>query len=178
MKSILQDGTPILRRKAKPVPDKLFRSPTLAKLIREMSEALDAEPDGVALAAPQIGSSYRLFIVRKDRTRPPPKATEGIAPAQKPELEVYINPEIVKTSRKKSEMDEGCLSVRGVYGLTKRHERVTLKAQKPDGARTTRGAGGVLAQIFEHETDHLNGILFIDHAEKLVDIRKPHVAEK
>jgi methionyl-tRNA formyltransferase len=89
---------------------------------------------------------------------------------------VYVNPEIIKTSRKRAGADEGCLSIRGVYGTTKRHERVTLKAQRADGARFQRGAGGLMAQIFEHEIDHLNGILFTDHAEHLVHIptQPPH----
>jgi peptide deformylase len=69
-------------------------------------------------------------------------------------------------------MDEGCLSVRGVYGTTKRHERVTLSAFDTDGKKFQRSAGGLMAQIFEHEIDHLNGILFIDHAERLVDLIK------
>jgi peptide deformylase len=85
-----------------------------------------------------------------------------------PIVETYINPEIMKTSRKRVQADEGCLSVRGIYGNTTRHERVTIKAQKPDGTHFERGSGGLMAQIFEHEIDHLNGILFIDHAENLV----------
>ena len=67
--------------------------------------------------------------------------------------------------------EEGCLSVRGVYGTTKRHERVTLRARRADGSRFTRGVGGLVAQIFEHEIDHLNGILFTDHTENLIEIR-------
>lgn len=161
MKEIVQDGAPVLREIAKPVPENLFGSPELEHLVRDMSEALDAFPEGVALAAPQIGISYRLFVVRKDRTLPPPSA---------PEVEVYINPEIVKTSRKRTELDEGCLSVHGVYGTAKRHERVTIKARRPDGSHLSRGAGGLMAQIFEHEIDHLNGILFTDHAENFIHL--------
>jgi peptide deformylase len=168
MKAILQEGEPILREKAKPVPEKMFGTAELATLIREMKAALNPEEDGVALAAPQVGIPYQIFIVRVDRTLPAPAEGE---PPHAVEERVYINPEITKTSRRKAKMDEGCLSVRGVYGTTKRHERVTLKARAEDGARFTRGAGGLLAQIFEHETDHLKGILFIDHAEQLVHIR-------
>ncbi len=171
MKEIVQNDAPVLREMANPVPEGLFGSTELARLVSEMSEVLDHYPEGVAIAAPQIGVSYRLFIVRKDRTLPPPKATGGAAPpALKPEIEIYINPEIVKTSRKKMEADEGCLSVHGVYGTTKRHERVTIKARLPDGSRIQRGASGLMAQIFEHEVDHLNGILFTDHAERLIRI--------
>jgi peptide deformylase len=165
MKEIVQDGAPVLREVATPLPEELFGTKELNTLIRDMSTALDKEPEGVAIAAPQIGVSYRVFVVRVDRTLPPPP--EG-APAHPVEIEVYINPEIVKTSRRRAKVEEGCLSVRGVYGTTRRHERVTLKARRADGSPFTRGAGGVMAQIFEHEVDHLNGILFIDHAERMI----------
>jgi len=185
MKEIVQDGheragAEVLREIAKPVPEELFGSDKLVRLIADMAEVLDTKLEGVALAAPQVGVSWRLFIVRKDRTLPLPSPnTKGSILAQnsqgrtlepKPEVEVYINPEIIKTSRKKALADEGCLSVDGVYGVTKRHERVTVKARRPDGSRFQRGGGGLLAQIFEHEIDHLNGVLFTDHAENLIQV--------
>lgn len=167
----MQDGTPVLRAVAQPLPKDWFGSQKLAMLIADMAEALDAQPEGVALAAPQIAVPYRLFIVRKDRTLPPPPTSaEEPAPERAAEIETYINPEIVKTSRKRATADEGCLSVRGVYGTTRRHERVTIRAQREDGSPFERGAGGLLAQIFEHEIDHLNGILFIDHADHLITV--------
>lgn len=175
MKDIVQDGEKVLREVAKPVPEEKFGSAELSRLIDEMTVALDGFPEGVALAAPQVGVSWRLFIVRKDRTLP--VNTQGSTLARnaqgqtlKPEVEVYVNPEIVKTSRKRARADEGCLSVHGIYGTTKRHERVTIKARRPDGSHLQRGAGGLMAQIFEHEVDHLNGILFTDHAEHLIRI--------
>jgi len=173
MKEIVQDGAPVLREIAEPLPENLFGSRELTHLISEMTVALDKELEGVALAAPQLGVSWRIFIVRKDRTLPlPPVSKHPQPPPLLPpaEIEVYINPEIVKTSRRRSLADEGCLSVRGVYGTTNRHERVTIRARHPDGSRFERGAGGIMAQIFEHEIDHLNGILFIDHAEHLIHI--------
>lgn len=172
MKTIVQDGAPVLRGTAKPVPEKMFGSAELAQLVADMNNALDAEPEGVALAAPQIGVPYRIFIVRKDRTLPPPIVAEGesLPPPPPAEHEVYINPEILKTSRKKALMDEGCLSVRGIYGTTKRHQRVTIRARDVDGRTFERGGGGIMAQIFEHEIDHLNGVLFIDHAEHLIKL--------
>ncbi len=194
MKEIVQDGVPVLREIAKPLPEGLFGTPELAHLIKDMEEALDKELEGVALAAPQIGVSYRVFIVRKDRTLPlhaPRSGASSELPAESevlaPEIEIYVNPEIVKTSRKRAKTDEGCLSVRGIYGTTNRHERVTIRARRPDGSWLTRGASGLMAQIFEHEMDHLNGILFIDHAEHLIRIKRqsahrfayfgtPHVA--
>lgn len=174
MKEIVQDGAPVLREIATPLPEQLFGSPDLTRLISQMTVALDREIEGVALAAPQVGVSWRVFIVRRDRTLPPPPLNEHsqapahIVPAA---IEVYINPEIIKTSRRRSLADEGCLSVRGVYGTTNRHERVTLRARNADGSSFERSAGGIMAQIFEHEIDHLNGVLFIDHAEHLVQVK-------
>lgn len=172
MKEIVQDGAPVLRKVALAVPERLFGSAELTKLVKDMAEALDREPEGVALAAPQVGVSRRLFIVRKDRlVAPAAPAGAGVSqPQRAPEIEVYINPEVVRTSRKRAKADEGCLSVRGVYGTTKRHERITIRARRADGSYGERGAGGLLAQIFEHEIDHLNGILFTDRAEHLVHI--------
>ena len=173
MKEIVQDGAAVLRSTAEPLPEDWFGSSKLSTLITDMTEVLDTQPEGVALAAPQIAVPYRVFIVRKDRTLPPPPTQHGKPAAERTaEVETYINPEIVKTSRKRAVADEGCLSVRGVYGTTNRHERVTVRARREDGTSFERGAGGLLAQIFEHEIDHLNGILFIDHAKQLVTI--PH----
>ncbi|HUX81173.1 MAG TPA: peptide deformylase [Candidatus Paceibacterota bacterium] len=177
MEKIVQDGDVVLREVANLVPEELFGTPALARIIEQMKESLDPEVEGVALAAPQIGVSYRIFIVRKDRTRIPPLPEEGaVRTPPPPENDVYINPEIIKTSRKKAAMDEGCLSVRGIYGTTMRHERVTIRARAEDGSSFERGAGGLLAQIFEHEIDHLNGILFIDHATHLVEISHEHLS--
>lgn len=177
MKEIVQDGAPVLREVARPVPEELFGSTKLVRIISDMEAALDGQPEGVALAAPQIGVPYRIFIVRKDRAISPPPPAEGAARAEpKSEIETYINPEIVKTSRRRAKMDEGCLSVKGVYGTTKRHERVTIRARRADGAPFESGRGGIMAQIFEHEIDHLNGVLFIDHAERLLRIEHAAIA--
>ncbi|HET9641726.1 MAG TPA: peptide deformylase [Candidatus Paceibacterota bacterium] len=178
MKEIVQDGAPVLRDIAKPVPEDMFGSAELAGIISDMTNALDQEPEGVALAAPQIAVPYRIFIVRKDRTLPAVEIPEGapLPPPPPPEVQIYINPEIVKTSRRRANMDEGCLSVRGIYGTTKRHERATVRARSVDGDTFTKNGGGIMAQIFEHEIDHLNGILFIDHAEHLIRITHQHAA--
>lgn len=152
---------------AAPVEAGLFGTSELAQMIADMAEALDAEADGVAIAAPQVGIPYRIFLVRYDRMLSPRE--EGV-PAPLAEVGVYINPKITKSSRRRSEMDEGCLSVRGIYGTTVRHERATVRAQDEHGVVFERGGGGVLAQAFQHEIDHLDGILFVDHAENLRDI--------
>lgn len=160
---IRQDGDPVLREKAAPVPERLFGSEELRQMLADMAETLDLQDDGVALAAPQVGLSHRLFIVRYDRM----EKDEEKAKEMGPQVGVYINPEFVKTSKKREDMQEGCLSVRGIYGTTFRHERATVRAQDETGKWFTRGGGGILAQAFQHEIDHLDGILFIDHATEI-----------
>jgi peptide deformylase len=175
MLPIRENGDPVLRERAKSVPASLFGTPELAQIVSDMAETLDAQADGVALAAPQVGISYRIFIVRYDRMteRGEEKTTET-----GPDLGVFINPEFVKTSRKRSEVQEGCLSVRHIYGTTIRYDQATMRAQDEQGAWFTRGGGGILAQAYQHETDHLDGILFIDHAEEIHEQqREDHATE-
>ncbi len=80
---------------------------------------------------------------------------------------VFINPEITKLSRKKIWLPEGCLSVRWLYGEVLRSDKTTIRAYDEHGKLFTRGASGLLAQIFQHETDHLNGVLFTDMARNI-----------
>lgn len=157
MKEIVQVDDPVLRQIAEEVPEEMFGTPELAAIVSDMAAALDAQPDGVALAAPQIAISYRIFLVRYDRMVPAEQSQES-------QLGVFINPEFVNSSRRREVMDEGCLSVRGIYGQTYRHERATVRARLVDGTYFERGGGGMLSQAFQHEIDHLDGILFIDHA--------------
>lgn len=177
MREIVQNGDPVLRAAAEPIPETLFGSEELSSMLSDMEKALDSQLDGVALAAPQIGIDKRIFIVRYDRMeeREHPGGSN-----QESKAGVYINPAITHVSRKKVDMPEGCLSVRGLYGTTHRHEKATVQAQDENGAWFTRGAGGILAQAFQHEIDHLNGILFIDHATDIHEAREgaqDHVAE-
>lgn len=165
---IVQEGDPVLRRTADPVPEEDFGTPELAAVVDRMLEALDKEQDGVALAAPQIGIPLRIFVVRYDRMRAAQSTDDETSVA---EQGVFINPEITRSSRRVVEVDEGCLSVRRIYGKTLRHERATVRARLPDGTRFERGGGGILAQAFQHEIDHLDGMLFIDHATDLVTIK-------
>ncbi|KND49589.1 MAG: peptide deformylase [Parcubacteria bacterium C7867-008] len=167
MYSIVQDGDPVLDAVSDSITEEEFGTPELKALVDGMAEALNAEPDGVALAAPQVGVSKRLFIVRYDRLLSSP----GDAPLPA-HVGIYINPEFVKASRRQVEMDEGCLSVRGIYGKTVRHDRATVRARTVDGAKFERGGGGILAQVFQHEIDHLNGILFIDHAHEQFEVHR------
>ena len=163
---IVQSEHPVLRKKAHSVPIKEIASPKFKNIIRKMSEALAEELDGVAIAAPQINESYRIFVVSGKVFDERFKRGAGIPKGEKPTHEdvVFINPEITKLSKKTKWLQEGCLSVRPMYGEVKRSLNVTLKAYDEHGKKIECGSGGLLAHIFQHETDHLDGILFIDKA--------------
>lgn len=142
-----------LRVHAEEIKQSEFGSKELKTIVLAMQKALAKENDGVALAAPQIGVSKRIFVVA-------PTSYEENA---KWKPLVFINPKVTKASKKTQEMQEGCLSVRWIYGKTNRHVSATVQAMDEDGNKFSFGASGLLAHIFQHEIDHLDGILFIDH---------------
>lgn len=157
MKPIVQNGHPVLRQQAATVPLETIGSKELSKTIADMKRALAKEPDGVAIAAPQINVPLRIFIVSGK------VFTKETDTEQAPDR-VFINPEITKLSKKREWLEEGCLSVRWEYGEVPRATKATVRALDERGVPFTLGASGLLAQIFQHETDHLNGVLFIDTA--------------
>jgi peptide deformylase len=175
---IVQEGDPVLRAIAPAVSLSDIGGKELNDILAKMNAALDREADGVAIAAPQIGVSLRIFIVSRKAFGVEEEGGEHIDPSTIPERNmVFINPEILKSSRKKVEVPEGCLSVRWLYGNTKRHEKVTVRAYDEFGKAFTYGGSGLVAQIFQHETDHLNGILFIDHASDIEELSPEQIAE-
>lgn len=175
MKPILQSTEAtedaVLREESMPVLPELFGTEGLRSMIIDMEATLDNCPDGVALAAPQIGLLWRIFIVRYDRMLPPPEEGES---ERSPEVGIFINPAITRTSKRRKTVDEGCLSVKSIYGKTQRFERASVRAQDEHGNWFERGGGGILAQAFQHEIDHLNGMLFTDHATDMITIVKEH----
>ncbi len=147
---------------AKAVSQKDLDSRKIRTVIAKMKKALADEDYGVAIAAPQVGSGLRIFVVAGRVFHEEEEHDhEG---AHTHEDRVYINPELTRMSRRKKEMSEGCLSVRGQYGTVLRHEKATIKAVDETGALVHEHASGLLAHIFQHEVDHLNGILFVDKA--------------
>jgi peptide deformylase len=160
MKEIVQEGNPVLRQKAEPVPIETLPNKEIDALLNDMKEALDQKPNGVALAAPQVGVSQQIFIVSERAL----SEEEHGAPL------VYINPHITNRSKKTATLEEGCLSVSAKYGKVPRAQQVTITAYDREGKPFMRGASGLLAQIFQHEVDHLNGILYIDTAIETFDI--------
>jgi peptide deformylase len=173
MKEIVQSTNPILRSKAKEVPIDLIASEEIQNIIKDMKVAMDSQDDGVAIAAPQIGVPLRIFIV-SDRVM---KEADSEYKSIGRDL-VFINPVISRLSRDKHEVEEGCLSVRWKYGKVKRSIKATVKAYNELGEVVIRGASGLLAQVFQHETDHLDGILFIDKAFNVQDIPPEEVSKQ
>ncbi len=168
MVTIVQKGDPVLRQIAKDVPIADITTPAIKNILQKMQQALNEQEDGVAIAAPQIGESLRIFIVSGkvlSKNYPDLEPTEVI-----PNDLICINPELSKLSKDKKKMPEGCLSVRWLYGKVMRSNKATLRAYDEHGQIFTRGGSGLLAQIFQHETDHLDGVLFVDKAEDIEDI--------
>lgn len=175
MHSVIPHETnPALRKKALTVPVSNIPHKHIQTLIADMRALLEQEEYGVALAAPQVGESIRLFIVSPNalEKRESKYGIAEVTDVSSGDETVYINPEIVKTSRGKTLKHEGCLSVRGKWGRVPRAEKVTLSAYNEHGEKFTRGAAGLLAHIFQHEMDHLEGILYIDKAKEMFDDEK------
>lgn len=139
---------PILRQKAIAVTK--FDN-DLEKLAEAMAEVMYAD-DGIGLAAPQISQSLRIAIVGNNDRR---------------SYQVYVNPEITFSSDDTTITDEGCLSLPGIFALVKRPKKIHLNYQDLEGKKYSEKIKGMLAVILQHEIDHLNGILFIDRAEKI-----------
>ena len=170
------DQNPALRLKAREVPLSDIGSPRLEKMISDMKKLLSNEDYGVALAAPQIGESLKLFVVSGTAVMKREEANKKRGKKDSPSHdestltfhdEVYINPIMTKMSRAKKDKHEGCLSVRGKWGLVPRSEKATLRYYNENGEQLTRGASGFLAHIFQHEMDHLDGILYTDKANEI-----------
>jgi peptide deformylase len=170
MIKILQQDNPILRKTAHEVLLKDIGSKKIQNILDDMSQALIEQGDGVAIAAPQIGVSLRIFVVsgkifEEDFIRGEIKKKKSIHKDI-----VFINPIITKRSKDKKALPEGCLSVRWLYGMTKRATKCTVEAYDDSGKQFVYAGTGLMAQIFQHEIDHLDGILFSDHAKDLKDM--------
>ncbi len=144
---------PVLRRKAKKV---VKITAEHRKLIEDMIETMRDAP-GVGLAAPQVGESERLIVV--EYAEEPENEDD---PPKKKKLYVVINPEIVRASEEMVQGTEGCLSVPGWVGDVMRHEAVTVRGLNRNGEKIKIEAEGWLARIFQHEIDHLEGVLYTD----------------
>jgi peptide deformylase len=159
LRTIVTLPEPVLRRKARPVSD---FGKELQTLIDDMVDTMRDAP-GVGLAAPQVGIGERLIVI--EYAEPPEEDEEQ--EEVKPKLYVMANPEIVKTSEETVLGVEGCLSIPGLVGEVERFEMVQVKGLNRRGQPMKVKAEGWLARIFQHEIDHINGVVFPDRATRV-----------
>ena len=142
---ILTEPNPILRTRSSEIEEAEFGTPELSKLCTDLLDTLRAEPNGAGMASPQIGVAKRAIAVQT------PKGPQ-----------VFLNPVITSKSWRMVESEEGCFSVPGVFGIVKRHRRVKLEARDVEGRHLELSVSAFPSVVFQHEIDHLDGILFTD----------------
>jgi len=157
LREIVTNPAPVLRKKARKITD---FGPELQTLIDDMLETMREAP-GVGLAAPQVGIPLQLIVIEYSEKAEEPESDEP------PKLYTIVNPEIIRVSSEQELATEGCLSIPGFLGDVERPLAITLKGVNRRGKPVRIKADGWLARIFQHEVDHLNGVLFIDRAEKV-----------
>jgi peptide deformylase len=150
-------GHPVLRQKARAIDRSEIRNPVVQKLIDDMIETM-VEYHGVGLAAPQVHEDLRLFVASLDHDDAGESAPKPIA---------IINPEITPVGSEIDEDWEGCLSIPDIRGRVPRAAEIKLRAWDRDGERIELHARHYPARVIQHETDHLDGILFFDRMRSL-----------
>ena len=160
LRQIAQLGHPVLRTPAEPVP--LPAKENLRALAEDMLTTM-RDADGVGIAAPQVYESLRLFIVA---SKPNPRYPD--APTMEPEI--VANPEVVWQSDEVVKGWEGCLSIPGIRGHVPRPRKIKVRYRTLDGLEIAREFEDFVARVFQHEDDHLNGIVFLDRLESNKDI--------
>jgi peptide deformylase len=149
-------GDPILRKKTSPIPQV---NEEIRALAQNMIETMQATPNGVGLAAPQVNVSLAIFVVQFPDKNSKEKWVPGI-------IEVFINPKILAVSPDSWLYSEGCLSIPQIYEEVPRPIQVQIQAQDLNGETFVRTYDGYEARMILHENDHLNGVLFIDRIDK------------
>lgn len=149
--SVLTDPTPSLREPSWKLEVEEILNDEFQAYLDKLVRTMHVE-DGVGIASPQIGKNIRAIVVNLGK-----------------EIGCYINPEITKASEKMVESEEGCLSVPGKFGIVKRHKKISVRALNRHGRVVEMDLKKFPAIVFQHEIDHLDGILFIDKAEKIIE---------
>ncbi len=165
---IIQLGNPILRRKSALIEN--IQDDRIQKLIDDLMATV-AQANGVGIAAPQIAQSCRLFIVA---SRPNPRYPNA------PEMEptAMINPKIIASSTEIVKGWEGCLSIPGIRGLVPRFQAIEVEYTDRNGKLQKQEFTGFVARIFQHEYDHLDGIVFLDKLESTLDMVTEQIYQK
>ena len=153
MSEILTHPNAELRKKSSEITEDSFGSDELSALEARLLVAMK-EDDGIGIAAPQIGVHERMIVVSMPHTGPT----------------VFLNPKITWTSDKMIEFEEGCLSVPGVYGMVDRHKKIKVEAFSIKGHPMNLDLKDLHSVVFQHEIDHLDGILFIDKAKGIYEV--------
>ncbi|GAB4180983.1 MAG: peptide deformylase [Calditrichia bacterium] len=156
---IITYGHPTLRKIAEPVKE---ITDDIIKLADDMIDTMQVA-DGIGLAAPQVNKSIRMIVIGMDLI------DEDLEPR------AFINPEIIESSSDTEIMEEGCLSIPGIREDVERPVSIKVKFRNLDGAEEVMEADGLLARVFMHEIDHLNGVMFVD---KISPIKKKLVSSK
>jgi peptide deformylase len=160
LRQLAQLGHPVLRTPATPVD--LPAAPAVHALVDDLLATL-RDADGVGIAAPQVYEPLALFIVA---SQPNPRYPD--APAMEPV--VVFNPEIVARSEGLVKGWEGCLSIPGLRGLVPRHRAIRARYRDREGREVEREFEGFVARVFQHEYDHLHGVVFLDRLESTRDV--------
>ncbi len=168
IRKIVTVPIPVLREKAKAVRQ---ITPDIEALIDDMIDTMREAP-GVGLAAPQVGVGVQVIVVEyaegSENADAEPDADEDTEPAPKPKkLYAVINPEITRQSKETELGNEGCLSIPDYMGEVERYNTVTVKGIDRHGKSFKLKTKGWMARIFQHEIDHINGVLFIDRTDKV-----------
>lgn len=148
---VLTDPTPSLRERSRELDVDEILTDEFQAYLDKLVRTMHVE-DGVGIASPQIGKNIRAIVVNLGN-----------------KVDCYMNPEIVKVSKKMVDSEEGCLSVPGKFGIVKRHKKVTVRALNRHGREVEMELKNFPAIVFQHEIDHIDGILFIDKAEKIIE---------
>jgi len=156
-------GHPVLRKKVKPVPAGDITTPTFQRLIDDMMQTM-VEYHGVGLAAPQVHEELRLFVAQVVTDH---EDDDEQAERKPPQLMAVINPEITPVGWTVEEDWEGCLSIPDLRGLVPRYRDIKVRAHDRTGKAVEIQASGFMARVIQHETDHLDGVLFLDRMKSL-----------
>lgn len=158
VREILKVGTPSLREPSIKLTKSQIRSPMMRRLVKDMTETL-AVAKGIGLAAPQIGEQLRVVLLDV------PEINRYVSEGQELPRTICINPEITVLDDKSEGYWEGCLSVPGMRGYVERPQHIRMEFDDLSGKQRAIELEGFLATVCQHEIDHLDGVLYIDHVK-------------